>query len=93
MILSHEELALTRARLDSEKLVPYVDPLIRRDIYQLARRMPLSKMLQSVRYPEVQAEVGLFTVVKKVKESEDGTFEETVYHGYFDLCATRLDST
>ena len=75
MILSHEELALTRARLDSENLVPYVDPLIRRDIYQLARRMALSRMLRSVQYHEVQAEVGLFTVVIKVKENEDGTFE------------------
>ena len=36
MILAPEDLAFTRARLESEKAVPCVDPLIRKNIYQLA---------------------------------------------------------
>jgi hypothetical protein len=48
---------------------PYVDPLIRRDILKLAARMASAGMLRGV--TRRQSTVGMFTVVKKVVETDE----------------------
>ena len=44
---------------------PYVDPVLRRDLYLLALRMAVGQMLQGLAPCEWKAQVGLFTVIKE----------------------------